>query len=216
MFIQAIIRKLFFLMRKYLLFIPWLTVLICSVNCAGSGNSTNIPAGEVKISYFVISEGLVKKDVSGSYFALVSRGWWARWQKKLNEPFEQLKLPSGYPAVKIAPDDAILELIELMEKEGFYSLKSINLKQYTTAEMERLDFRIHILTIEHNGLSYSVAMETLSPENQKGFLRIKNIFLKNYLYVKTWKTEIIYDKDWDRIIKQQPKEKQDENGEKKD
>lgn len=213
---QAIIRKLFISMEKCFLFITLFTVLLCGFNCSESGNLANIPAGEIKISCLVITQGMLKKETNASYLALVSREWWAQRKRKLNEPFELLKLPPGYPAVKIAPDDAILEILELLEKEGFYSLKSTNLKQFTIAEMERLDFKIHILTIEHNGLSYSVSLENLLPENRNNFSRIKNIFLNNYHHVNGWKTEINYEQDWNNILKNQPKGQQDKNGEKKD
>jgi len=198
-------------MIKYLLCLFGVLLITIPINCNSTSTASATPAGEAKISYFAIAEGMLNKKVSGYYVALISWDWFNRYQKKLNEPFEKLKLPPGQPAVKIAPDDVIVELMEVMqnEGEGFYSLKASNMKRFTMEEMNKPDFRTRVLTIDVNDLSYSVAMEDLPPEKQPLFIQIRDIFLKNYQYVESWKSDVI--QDWDTIIKKKLREKQNQD-----
>jgi hypothetical protein len=140
---------------------------------------------EVKVSYFTIPRSAVVKEPSGYYIALISRGWFAAHQKKLGEPFEQLRLPPPWPLVKIAPNDVIEELLDWINKEGFYSLPSIDLGRFTVSEMERPDFTAYVLTVQKGKSIYSVSMTDLPPEKINQFLRIRNIFLKNFMVLES-------------------------------
>jgi len=162
----------------------------------------NIKAGELKISYFLITDSVMQKGPTGSYLAIVSKNWYARWRRKMNEPFEKLNLPPDYPSVRVAEDDVILELVELMEKEGFYSLSRTDFKWFTMEKISDPAFRTRTLTIERNGLSYTVVMEKLNTEQRKKFLRIKNIFQANYARIPGWNTDVMHEKEMQEFIKE--------------
>jgi phage pi2 protein 07 len=176
----------------------------------------NIKAGEIKISYFLITDSVMKKGPTGSYQAIVSKDWYAKRRRKMNEPFEKLNLPPDYPSVRVAEDDLILELAELLEKEGFYSLPGTDLKWFTLEKISDPAFRTRTLTMERNGMSYSLAMEKLNPEERKKFLRIKNIFLAHYARIPGWNTDVMHEKEMQEFIKEHFNKPQQPQDEKKD
>lgn len=191
-------------MRKFF-FVILLFLFSLVLNCATPGPYSSIPAGEIKISYFSITEGLKGKETVGSYVAMISPKWLQNYKKDLKEPFEALNLPPNQPAIKIAPDEVILELVALLEKEGFYSLKSVSLKKYSPETLSLPSFQARVLTIERNGFSYSITPENLPDNLKQTFFWLKNIFLKNYYELESWSTETGY--NWDDFIKTQIKKK---------
>lgn len=163
----------------------WVSFLI--TGCLSSSDNTSFPSiGEVKISYFAIIKGAVSKQPQGSYMAIISKPWLKKYGRKLNEPFEKLRLHPGHIAIKSAQDKEIRELIDLIQKQGFYSLPPVNLARYTLAELERSDFTTQVITIEVNGSSYSVALEDLPRDKDKidTFLKVLNTFYAGFLVIE--------------------------------
>jgi hypothetical protein len=178
-------------------------LLFFAPSCADFSSEGN-PPEETKISYFVITRGLRKKEMHGFYGALVSESWAVKYGKKLNEPFEQLKLPPGFPSVKKAPDDGVKELARLMRKNGFYSLAETDFKKYSLSQLNHPDFIIHILTIQEAGSIYSIAIEDQPDNKKEAFLFLKDIFLRNYSLVESWDSSITYEEaNWDRWFQEQ-------------
>lgn len=161
---------------RLLVFTIWLWALILTMIGCSSSEETS-PVGEVKISYFAIVKGMMSKQPVGSYLALISKEWLKKYGRKLNEPFEKLRLHPGRIAIKSVPDEEMRELIREIKKLGFYSLPSISLDQYTLDVLERPDFTTQVITMEINGHSHSVAAETLPPDKIQTFLNIFNVFV---------------------------------------
>ncbi|MBI4834383.1 MAG: hypothetical protein HY811_06165 [Planctomycetes bacterium] len=172
-------------------------------SCAGISKYGDMP-DEIKISYFVLTQGIRKKEIRGFYGALVSESWAEKYDKKLNESFEQLKLPPEFPAVKKAPDEGVKELILVMEENGFYSLIGTDIKKYSAEELNNPGFMIHVLTIQKGDSIYSVAIEDLPNSKKETFIFLKDIFIKNYSLVESWDSSVTYEEaDWDQWFQEQ-------------
>lgn len=190
-------------MFKYLPVLLWGILLITSgINCVSVDET--YPIGAVKVSYFCVIEGKFSRKPQAIYLALISKEWAEQNERRLNEPFEKLKLPPGRPAVKIASNKEIMKLISLIRKRGFYSLTPTNPARFTVEEMERGAFRTRVFVVETDGLARYVALEDLSPEQIQTFRKIRNIFYDFFKRIESPFTKIEVEKNWRRIPRQQP------------
>lgn len=195
-------------MPKYLLIFFWgVLMIILSINCVSVSPDETEPVGAVKVSYFAMMEGRMSQKSRGNYFAVISKEWAKQNKRRLNEPFEKLKLPPVWPVVKIASNSEIRELVNLIRKEGFYSLTPTNLDHFTIDEMERSDFRTKVLTVEIDGLARCVAIEDLSPEQSVNFRKIRDIFLSFFITIESPFTKLDVEGNWRKILEQQPPRK---------
>lgn len=192
-------------MTKYFRGISGVSIIFILTLTGCATVTSPVSSGEVKISYFYFTEVVKGKNVEGNYMAIVSPEWKRQWRKKLNEPFEQLKLPPNLPTVKMARDEVMMELVELMEKEGFYQLVPCDLKRYTIDKLNDPNFRTRVLTIERNGLSVTAALEDQPAAKKETFIWLTRIFNKNFLALTEWESGIDFDKDLQRVIEEQKK-----------
>jgi hypothetical protein len=144
--------------------------LICG--CASSQQTPEkIPPGEVKVSFFQLAQGKLAGQPLGVYVAMISKERNLHYSIKLGEIFEQIIAPE----VSVIDDETAGELFNCLNREQFFALKGTPLPQFNLNDLKRMDFFTKIITVEINGVKYSVCYDNL-PQNQKDvFNRIQEI-----------------------------------------
>ncbi|MEW6025960.1 MAG: hypothetical protein AB1599_01510 [Planctomycetota bacterium] len=143
--------------------------------CAGGpATPTVVSPGEIKVSYFQLAKGKSAKEPIGVYVAMISGERNAKYGLKLNEIFEQVNTPQ----VMVVDDETAGELFRFINHEEFFSLPETPPGQFSINDLKRLDFFTKVISVEINGVAYSVCYDSLPQPLKSKFNDIQQaIFL---------------------------------------
>jgi len=170
-------------------------LLLAVAGCAGGpASSTEVSPGEIKVSFFQLTKGRSAKEPIGIYVAMISGERNMKYGLKLNEIFEQVNTPR----VMVVDDETAGELFKFINHEEFFTLSETTPAQFNINDLKRADFFTKVISVEINGVAYSVCYDNL-PQPQKGkFNTIQQaIFL--FLTAATPKAAIQL-QDWKELL----------------
>ncbi|MBI5779664.1 MAG: hypothetical protein HZA49_09455 [Planctomycetes bacterium] len=160
--------------------------------CAG-GPATNmaVSPGEIKVSFFQLTQGRSAKEPIGIYVAMISGERNVKSGLKLNEIFEQVNTPR----VMVVDDETAGELFKFINHEEFFALPETTPAQFNINDLKRTDFFTKVINVDINGVAYSVCYDNLPQPLKEKFNRIQQaIFLfmtaaqpKAAIEVQDWK-----------------------------
>lgn len=174
-----------------------LLVLVCVslAGCAGGpARPVAVSPGEIKVSYFQLAKGKSAKEPIGVYVAMISGERNMKYGLRLNEIFEQVSTPQ----VMVVDDETAGELFKFINHEEFLSLPETPLSQFNVNDLKRPDFFTKVISVEINGVAYSVCYDNLPQSRKDKFNAIQQaIFL--FLTAATPKAAIQM-QDWKELL----------------
>lgn len=197
------------MIRRYGLIIFILLLACFGPNCTSTGVRNKTSLGAVKTTFFSYARGRRTQKVVRNYLGLVSDRWDKQYGKRLNEIFEKIEFPS--PEVitkaikKVSPDQEykLKELLTYIRKSGFYSLKPTSLGSFRLENLERPDCLINVITVETNGVPFTVARENLRTKKDiKIFHDVKMKLLNTFNLVEARDAKIRVE-DYRDVIERQ-------------
>lgn len=142
--------------------------------CAGSAvRQSVVSPGEIKVSFFQLTQGRMVKAPLGVYAAMISGERNLKYGLKLNEIFEQVSAPQ----VMVVDDETAGELFRFLNHQEFFTLRETPLTQFNLNDLKRPDFFTKVISVEINGISYSVCNDNLDKFQMDKFNVIQQAIL---------------------------------------
>jgi len=153
-----------------------------------------IPVGEVKVSFFRLAHGKTTGQPIGIYVAMISKERNLHYGLKMNEIFEQINAPQ----ISVIDDESAGELFNYLNREQFFNLKETPLSQFNLSDLKKMDLVIKVISVEINGVKYSVCYDNLPQDQQETFNRIQKVLFA-FLSLSTPKAGIEF-QDWRELV----------------
>ncbi|MFH1231890.1 MAG: hypothetical protein V1709_10390 [Planctomycetota bacterium] len=168
--------------------------LLCGCANPRQPAEEKISPGEVKVSFFQLTRGKTTSQPIGIYVAMISRERNVHYGLKLDEIFEQINVPQ----VSAIDDETAGELFNYLNRERFFNLKETPLSQFNLHDLKMPDSVTKVISVEINGVKYSVCYDNLPQDQQKVFNRIQEV-LFTFLSLSTPKAAIEF-QDWRELM----------------
>ena len=164
--------------------------LLCGCANPRQPAKEKISPGEVKVSLFQLTRGKTTSQPMGIYVAMISKERNLHYGLKMNEIFEQINAPQ----VSVIDDESAGELFNYLNREQFFNLKETPLSQFNLSDLKKMDLVIKVISVEINGVKYSVCYDNLPQDQKETFERIQKVLFA-FLSLSTPKAGIEF-QDW--------------------
>lgn len=161
--------------RVILMMVLMIAVVGFLTGCAGGLAARDVVSpGQIKVSFFQLTRGRMAKVPVGVYVAMISAERNLRYGLKLNEIFEEINTPR----VMVVDDETAGELFKFLNHEEFFALQETPLDRININELKRPDYFTKVISVEANGILYSVCYDNLSQFQKEKFNAVQQaIFL---------------------------------------
>jgi hypothetical protein len=178
----------------YLIYLFIFVSLLCG--CAGPQQPAQekVSPGEMKVSFFQLTRGKTTSQPIGIYVAMISKERNISSGLKLNEIFEQINAPQ----VSVIDDETAGELFNYLNREQFFNLKETPLNTFNPSDLKRIDLVIKVISVEINGVKYSVCYDNLPQDQKAVFDRIQEVLFA-FLSLSMPKAAIQF-QDWRELV----------------